>query len=172
MIPVLETERLVLRAPTPADLPGYVAFYTDGEASAFYGGPVLPHEAYFNLCRDLGHWDLNGFGVWAVTDRKTGAFLGTTGLMRPEGWPRSELTWWLLPQTRGQGFATEASRAAIAWGYDHLGWDLVETHMKDTNAPARALVQRLGGEKIDRIAFPDGLDRDILALPHPEKVAA
>lgn len=172
MISTLETERLILRAPTAEDLPAYAAFYTDGEASAFYGGPVLPHQAYFKLCQDVGHWHLRGYGLWTVISRASGEAVGAAGLCWPDGWPRKELTWWLLPSARGKGFATEASRAAIAWGYDALGWDLVETHMKDANVPARRLVERLGGTRIDRIPFPDGLDRDIWALPHPEKVAA
>ena len=71
----------------------------------------------------------------------------------------------LLPQ--GAGFATEASRAAIAFGYGELGWDLVETHMTDENQAARRLVARLGGTVIARERFPDGIDRDVFSLPRP-----
>jgi hypothetical protein len=48
-----------------------------------------------------------------------------------------------------------------------LGWDQVETHMNDANTPARALVSRLGGVVIARHPFPDGLARDVFALPRP-----
>jgi len=167
-IPMLETDRLILRAPGADDLPAYVAFYTDGAASAFYDGPMLAHRAHGRLCQDIGHWWLKGFGLWAVVRRDSGETMGVTGLAHPDGWPRHELTWWLLPGHRGQGFATEASRAAIAYGYDVLRWPAVETHMKDANRPARALAERLGGTVIRRDRFPDGEDRDIFLLPRPD----
>ncbi len=167
MIPTLETERLILREPRDEDASAYAAFYADAQASAFYGGPLLAHEAWGMLARDIGHWSLRGYGMWVVERRDTGDVIGGCGLMWPTGWPRSELTWWILPDARRQGFAKEASLAAIAFGYDTLGWDLVQTHMKDDNAAARALALSLGGEAITREAFPDGVSRDIYALPRP-----
>lgn len=91
--------------------------------------------------------------------------MGGCGLVWPQGWPRSELTWWIAPHARRHGFALEASRAAIAFGYETLGWRLVETHMLDANAPARNLVLKLGGTIIARERFPDGNERNIYALP-------
>ena len=163
--PRFETDRLILRSPREGDAVAYTDFYADPEASAFYGGPLLAHDAWGMMARDVGHWSLRGYGIWVVERRDTGAVVGGCGLMWPTGWPRSELTWWILPDARRQGFAREASRAAIAFGYDTLGWERVETHMKDDNVAARALALSLGGTVIAREAFPDGLDRDIYALP-------
>ncbi len=56
MIPVLETERLLLREPSKADFPTYKAFFADADASAFYGGPLETHQAWRVLASDLGHW--------------------------------------------------------------------------------------------------------------------
>jgi len=83
----------------------------------------------------------------------------------PEGYPRSELTWWIVPTARKQGYAKEASIAVINFGYNNLGWSLVETHMNDENSPARHLVESLGGEVFAREKFPDGHTRDIFKLP-------
>lgn len=91
--------------------------------------------------------------------------IGCAGLFWPEGWPRSELTWWIAPAARRQGYALEASRAAIAFAYQTLGWDLVETHMNDDNEAARKLALKLGGKVIGRGRFPDGLERDVFGLP-------
>ena len=165
MIPTLETERLVMRAPRGDDFPIYEAFYADGEASHFYGGPLRADRAWRHLAMDLGHWQLRGYGLWALESRAEGRMIGGCGLWWPEGWPRSELTWWLLPAARGSGLATEASRAAIAFAYEVLAWDLVETHMDDRNEAARRLALRLGGEVIARELFPDGRERDVFALP-------
>jgi [ribosomal protein S5]-alanine N-acetyltransferase len=91
--------------------------------------------------------------------------LGGCGLWWPEGYPRSELTWWIIPSARRQGYALEASRAAIRFAYDVLEWPLVETHMNDDNVAARELVLKLGGALLVRETFPDGLTRDVFTLP-------
>ena len=165
MIPTLVTRRLWLRAPAPQDYVAYSRFFGDGDASFFYGGPLDPALTWRNLALDLGHWALRGYGRWVLKTRETGQVVGSCGLWWPEGRPRSELTWWLLPEFRGQGLAAEASRSAIAFGYDVLRWDLVETHMKDDNLPARRLVERLGGQVVARERFPDGVTRDVYMLP-------
>ena len=165
MIPTLETPRLLLRPPRAADYPTYVLFFADAEASSFYGGPLDSGQAWRVLAMEFGHWELRGYGRWVIESRESGEMLGCCGLWWPEGLPRSELTWWLLPEARGQGIATEASVAAIGFGYEVLGWPLVETHMNDDNAAARRLVERLGGTVIARETFPDGITRNVYELP-------
>nr|WP_157027916.1 GNAT family N-acetyltransferase [Sphingomonas horti] len=165
--PAIETARLVLRAPAASDFPVYRDFYADADASAFYGGPLAPALAWRKLAFDIGHWSLRGFGMWSVAERASGTMVGGCGLVRPEGWPRHELTWWIMPGARRRGFAFESSCAAIGWAYAALGWERVETHMKDDNVAARGLAVRLGGVIIARERFPDGIERDIFALPRP-----
>lgn len=164
-IPTLTTERLVLRAPEAADFSVYRDFFGDAEASHFYGGPMEADRAWRVLATDLGHWALRGYGRWSIVEQASGAMVGGCGLWWPEAYPRSELTWWIIPSARRNGYALEASRAAVRFGYDTLGWELVETHMNDENVAARLLAQKLGGVKILRERFPDGLERDIFALP-------
>lgn len=166
MTPVLTTDRLTLRAPIAEDLDAYVRFFADAEASHFYGGPLRRDQAYGVLCRDIGHWALKGFGKFAIT--RDGATLGGCGIVHPEGWPGHELTWWLLPEARGTGIAQEASRAVLAWARDRLGRDVVETHFRDGNTAARRLTETLGGKKLRRETFPDGIARDIYAIPTAE----
>jgi len=170
--PCLETERLILRAPCRADAPVYTAFYADAQASGFYGGPKRPDEAFRVLCSDIGHWVLAGHGKWMLVHKTGGTVLGGCGLVHPDGWPSAELTWWLLPEHRGAGYASEASMAVIDFGYRTLGWPVVETHFRDENAPARVLAERLGGTKTRRAGFPDGVDRDVYAFPQPAGVNA
>ncbi len=147
------------------DFPAYQAFYADAEASAFYGGPLRADQAWRVLAGHVGHWQLRGYGLWAVRDKTTGQTLGGCGFTWPEGWPRRELTWWLLPEARGRGVATETSVAAIDHAYTEYGWELVETHMDDKNLAAKALVERLAGTPIAREPFPDGRTRTIYKLP-------
>jgi len=165
MIPEIETERLILRGPIAADFAVYRDFFADAEASAAYGGPLAADRAWRVLASDIGHWALRGFGRWSVVEKGSGRMIGGAGLWWPEGYPRSELTWWIVPAARRQGYAHEASRAAIAFGYRQLGWSRVETHMQDDNAPARMLAEKLGGTVIARERFPDGITRNVYALP-------
>ncbi|WP_321337010.1 GNAT family N-acetyltransferase [uncultured Cohaesibacter sp.] len=166
-VPHLKTKRLLLRPPSEQDHEAYCAFFCDGEASHFYGGPIDALAAWGKLARDCGHWHLRGYGQWTIVLQKSGAIVGSVGFSWPTGWPRPELTWWIGSSWRRQGFAKEASTTAIAFGYNELKWDMVETHMKDENTAARSLVLSLGGEQFAREEFPDGISRDVFRLPRP-----
>ncbi|HSW04963.1 GNAT family N-acetyltransferase [Aquabacterium sp.] len=166
-IPTLSSKRLLLLPPSAACEALYDRFYTDADASIAYGGPLTPGGAWSRLASDLGTWFLQGFGVWVIQRREQGDLVGTCGFWQGKGWPR-ELTWWLLPEARGAGLAQEASLAAVAHAYGAFGWPSVDTYMNDANLPARALVQRLGGVRTGRQAFPDGLERDVFHIPPPD----
>jgi [ribosomal protein S5]-alanine N-acetyltransferase len=164
IIPALSTERLLLRGPTAEDFPAYRAFYADPRASAAYGGPMRAGLAWRKLAADIGHWPLRGFGLWSIVEKSSGETVGGCGIVWPEDWPRHELTWWILPSARRKGYALEASRAAIGWAIDALGWERVETHMNDNNRAARRLAEKLGGQVIARERFPDGIVRSVYEL--------
>lgn len=167
-VPTLRTERLVLRSPCEADFPTYARFFADVEASAFYGGPLPEVGAWSRLARDVGHWTLRGYGVWVVERIDTRQTIGACGLYWPGGWPRPELTWWILPEHRRSGFAREASLAAIRFGHEVLGWTQVETHAADANLAAQGLIAALDGTVVAREVFPDGQTRTVYAFPNPD----
>lgn len=163
--PKLRTARLTLRLPDARDLDAYTDFFADAQASHFYGGPLRRDQAFAMLCRDIGHWAMRGFGKFAVT--LDGATVGGCGIVHPDGWPGHELTWWVLPEARGQGIAREASLAVLAWARD-LGRAEIETHFRDENIAARRLTESLGGRLLRRETFPDGIARDIYGIPTSE----
>lgn len=163
-IPTLHTERLILRAPHASDFDCYREFYADADASAAYGGPLTSAQAWRKLANDIGHWGLRGFGMWSLVEKTSGNMVGGCGIVWPEGWPRHELTWWIAPAARRNGYAEEASRKAIRWAHATLAWNVVETHMNDENEAARRLVEKLGGVAITRQLFPDGVERTVYAI--------
>ena len=165
VIPKLTSDRLILRAPCEADFPIYRSFYADADASHFYGGPKVASEAWKQLAMEVGHWTLKGYGMWSVELRSTGEMVGGCGFWWPDGWPRSELTWWLVKSAQGAGLATEASLAAIDFAYQILKWKTVETHINDDNDAARKLILRLGGTVLTREMFPDGIERNVYLIP-------
>lgn len=166
LAPTIETQRLRLTAPAVDCEQAYEQFYTDAEASAAYGGPLTSAAAWTRLASDIGSWQLQGFGVWALHHKASAQVVGVCGFWQGRGWPR-ELTWWLLPAARGQGLALEASRAVVAHAYRSFGLSEVQTYINDSNVAARALVSRLGGEHCGRRGFPDGLQRNVYLIPPP-----
>lgn len=162
-IPTLKSQRLDLVPPDQSCASAYQRFYTDPHASASYGGPLSPAAAWSRLVYDVGSWHFQGFGVWSIRHREDAAIIGVCGFWQGLGWPR-ELTWWLLPEARGQGYALEASRVVIEHAYASFGWHSVQTYAADTNEPAKVLIARLGGVRVARQAFPDGEDRDIYRI--------
>lgn len=143
-IPVLETQRLRLRAPELADFEPFAA-YLASERSVFTGGPMHRNLAWRSLAAALGHWALRGYGVFVIEDRATGLALGTTGPFFPEGWPEPEIAWTLWnPQAEGRGIAREAALAARAFAYDTLGWSTAISMIGAGNTRSAALARRLG----------------------------
>lgn len=142
-IPVIETERLRLRAPQESDLPAVIAFMGSDRAR-FVGGPLPPHQAFKSFTSALGHWLLRGFGFWTVADRETDTPLGRVGFLYGEGWHEPELGWQMFAAGEGRGMACEAARAARAYGAAKLGLDGVISYVDPANTRSRALAERLG----------------------------
>ena len=164
MIPSIETQKLRLIPPSIDCFELYKSFYTDATASEMYGGPIGIEQVWTRLKADIGSWYLLGYGVWAVQQKSDNSLIGTCGFWKGKNWSK-ELTWWVMHEGRGKGVATEASKAAIDHAYIKFKWSSVETYMNDDNIAARSLVEKLGGKKVDRKVFPDGLSRDIYQLP-------
>ncbi|MEO0390846.1 MAG: GNAT family N-acetyltransferase, partial [Pseudomonadota bacterium] len=119
-IPTLETQRLILRAPGPQDIGPFAAFYAT-EASKFVGGPMGEAETWRYLAQVIGHWSLRGYGRWMVTRRGDDTAIGIVGLHNPLNWPEPEVGWYIW-EGHGQGYASEAGRAARDYAYGTLGW--------------------------------------------------
>src|SRR5436305_13970995 len=116
-IPVLETERLRLRAFRLSDFDDYAAMCGDPEVTRYLTTRFDREQAWRHLAFLIGHWVLRGFGMWAVEEKATGAFVGRIGFAEPEGWPGFELAWTLARPFWGRGYATDGARAALAYGF-------------------------------------------------------
>ena len=77
--PTLTTDRLTLRALGPQDAEAFAAFYAD-DRSSFVGGPMNAEQSWRTLAGEIGHWTLNGFGRWAVTETGSDTCIGCVGL--------------------------------------------------------------------------------------------
>ena len=161
----LETPRLVLRHWREADLTPFAALNGDPEVMRHLGTPLTAGQSDA-LARVL--WsvlDEQGWGLWALERRDTGAFIGFTGLQVPRHrlpfQPCVEVGWRLARTAWGNGFATEAGRAALEHAFGTLGLDEVVSMTAVGNGPSRRVMQRLGmhrdpGEDFDHPALPEG----------------
>lgn len=145
-IPTLQTERLTLRALSEDDFDSVATFYESND-SAMYGGPCNRATAWRKFAVWFGHWELRGYGPWAIEHTETGEFIGWTGMWSPEGWPEPEITYALLTEHQGKGYATEAAARALRSAYEDFGWKTAVSVIDDRNTGSIALVERLGATK-------------------------
>ena len=152
--PELKTQRLRLRGFRASDLDAFAATAADAEVMRFIGtGVTLTRaEAWRSMAFFLGHWDLRGYGMWAIERKGSGEFLGRAGFHDPEGWPGFELGWLLGREHWGHGYALEAARAALGYARDALGRERVISLIRPGNARSIKLAATLGAsfkEEID-----------------------
>ena len=142
-VPLLETERLRLRALREADFEDEYAFYAS-DRSHFVGGPKGPEEVWRVMATMIGHWVLRGYGFFALEEKATGRYMGRAGLWYPLGWPEPEIGWHLMGHATGRGLATEAARRVRDWAYRDLGWETAISMIAAGNTRSAALARRIG----------------------------
>jgi RimJ/RimL family protein N-acetyltransferase len=161
---ILETERLKLRPLVEADLDAYARMCADPETMRYIGpGTTLSRaDAWRSIAMLLGHWQLRGYGMWAVEDKQTGAFVGRIGLHNPEGWPVLEVGWLIDRARWGQGLATEGGRAAMQFALDRLNLKRISSVIHHQNAASIRVAEKLG-MRPERTTQINGLDVVIYA---------
>lgn len=155
---IIETPRLVLRPHTRADFDESAALWADPAVTRFIGGkPATREEAWTRLLRYVGHWELLGFGYWVVRDT-AGRFLGEVGFadFQRELAPRldaPEAGWVIAPAAHGQGYATEAVRAILAWGERRFGSPRACCIIDPANAPSLRLAAKCGFVRVAETTY-------------------
>ncbi len=165
VIPRLETERLLLREWHAADRESFAALNADPEVMEHFDG--LLHRAASDAFveRIVGEWEAHGLGLWAIERRADGQFLGFTGLLAPNFvahfTPAVEVGWRLERNAWGHGYATEAARAALAFGFETLRLEEVVSFTVPLNTRSRGVMERIGmthnpADDFDHPRFPPG----------------
>lgn len=143
-VPVLETERLVLRGPAIGDFDAVAAFYADPRSQPV-GGCLNRVEAWTRFTSGAGQWLLRGYGFWEIEDRATGRNVGRAGIYHPDGWPEPELGWMIYAGTdEGRGLAREAATAAREGAALHFGMSRVMSSIEASNHRSIQLAERMG----------------------------
>jgi RimJ/RimL family protein N-acetyltransferase len=120
------------------------------------GLPATPEESSAQSTAIAAHWEQFGFGLWAVS--VAGDVVGFAGLAHPLWWPQErenvEVGWRLRRESWGQGYATEAARAAVSLAFGTLGLERVVSYIELGNTRSDAVAERLGMEIARVVAHP------------------
>lgn len=144
-MPVLDTERLILRGPLVTDWPSF-RDYRASARTVYSGGPKAEPQAAEQFASFFGHWIMRGFGRLIAQDRATGQPLGHFGPMQWQESAPVELTWSLwTAEAEGRGLATEAASAIYHWAFGSLGLTSARAAVHADNAASHAIARRLGG---------------------------
>src|ERR1700722_18116790 len=141
--PKLETARLILRPTAAEDFESWAALMAD-DASHFIGGPQARSVAWRGFISVAGAWAIQGYSMFSVIEKASGLWVGRVGPWVPEGWPGTEVGWAVAKPAYGQGYATEASAAAIDWALETLGWTEVIHCIDPENLASQKVAERLG----------------------------
>jgi len=144
----IATERLILRQWRDEDLEPFAALSADPEIMEFLL-PMDRADSDAMAAEERVHIAEHGFGWWALELPGAAGFIGFAGLARIPDGPSFkggavEIAWRLARPYWGQGYATEAARAALADGFGRLGLDEIVAVTTPMNRRSRAVMERLG----------------------------
>jgi RimJ/RimL family protein N-acetyltransferase len=161
----LKTDRLLLRRWVPADREPFAALNADPRVAEHLPASLSRQESDALAARIEAHFEEHGFGLWAVEVRGVAPFAGFTGLSNPafqsHFTPCVEIGWRLAAPYWGNGYASEAARAALAFGFDRLGLGEIVSFTVPGNSRSRRVMQRIGmrhdpKDDFDHPALPEG----------------
>jgi ribosomal-protein-alanine N-acetyltransferase len=142
---VIETERLLLRELTPADVDGLLQIFGDPVAMWAYPSTKdrAQTEGWIRWATDS--YAQNGWGLWAITRREDGRFLGDCGpMMQPvEGVDVAELGYHVVRAQWGKGYATEAALACRDWFFANTSRDRLVSIIWPPNLASRRVAERV-----------------------------
>ena len=164
---MIETARLLLRRPVPADWDAFRDFMMSDRA-AIFGSHRNLGKAFRSFAAELGHWDIFGFGMFAVTRKGEDRAVALVGPWNPPDWPERELGWMVLDgASEGQGIAREAAEGVLGHIWRDLRWPTVVSYIAQGNDRSVALAARLGA-RLDREAgVPEVAGQRLLVYRHP-----
>ena len=152
MINVIETERLYLRQWQASDFAVFAKINADPEVMKYFPKLLTPKvsDIIASKCQQL--IANQGWGLWAVSlkdrSKENGAFIGFVGLNDTHAdmsfAPAVEIAWRLHKDYWGQGYATEAARAALNFAFTELSLDEVVSFTAVINERSQLVMERLG----------------------------
>jgi ribosomal-protein-alanine N-acetyltransferase len=151
----IRTNRLCLRRFSKEDLDAYAKIMGDHEIGKWFpkGNGYTREESKKSLDNTIKHWDKHGFGIWAITDKKKKSLLGRCGLNLITETSEVEVDFVLAKDCWGNGYATEAAKAALAYGFGILKLDRIIALVKPDNIASRRVIEKIGMQYIQQAEY-------------------
>lgn len=146
-VPQLETARLVLRPFAAADLDAWARrIFADPEVIRYLPRrDISPRERAGRAMQYFDeHWAQYGYGLWAVTDKADGQFIGHAGLNYLQDTGEVEVDYALARAYWGRGIATEAARASVRFGFESAKLERIIGLVVPENIAARRVLEHVG----------------------------
>lgn len=155
--PTIETERLLLRQWKLRDQVPFAALNADPEVMQYFPGVLTEDETDQLLRRIERQFEEFGFGLWAVEIKWAKRFIGFCGLsvptFRTHFTPAVEIGWRFAKDQWGSGYATEAARAALDFGFEQAGLDEILSWTIPNNQRSLRVMERLGMSRAPELDF-------------------
>ena len=166
-IPVLNTDRLILRPWQAQDRAPFTAINRDPAVMQFMPALLSAEESNAFVDRIETHFNQHGFGLWAAQLRNSDQFIGYIGLAVPRFHapfiPAVEIGWRLASEFWRRGLATEGARTVVEHAFSVLQLTALVSFTVPTNLPSRRVM-----EKLDMTRDPaDDFDHPFLEEGHP-----
>jgi ribosomal-protein-alanine N-acetyltransferase len=161
------TERLIMRPFRADDLAPFAALNSDPRVMEFFPAPLTRAESDALAERITQHFERHGFSAWALELPGVAPFIGFTGLglvgFESHFTPATELAYRIAAEHWGQGYASEAARAALEVAFVHLELEQVVAFTAALNVRSQRVMERLGMRRDPRADF----DHPRLPAGHP-----
>ncbi|MGZ3778382.1 MAG: GNAT family N-acetyltransferase [Mucilaginibacter sp.] len=153
-----ETPRLILREWQESDYTPYIALNADPQVMEFLPSVLTPEQTLTQIERISKAITENGYGFFAVERKDNGQFIGFTGLnyvtFEGDFTPCTEIGWRLSRESWGQGFATEAAKACLEFGFDKLGLNDIYAFTALGNSRSENVMKKIGMVKTGTFDHP------------------
>ena len=140
----VETARLFLRPLGSAYLEAHHALVGSDPQVTWSGRTNTLEKSRKVLETHMQHWEEHGFGMWAVLDKGSGELLGHAGLQRLEDTGEVQVGYYLGRPAWGKGYATEAGKAALRYGFEVLGLEHIVAVARPENLASQHVLSKLG----------------------------
>lgn len=152
----IETPRLILREMTDDDFDDLCAILSDPETMRYYPQPYdeAGVHRWIDWCK--ASYAEHGFGLWAVTLKDTGAFIGDCGIsLQPiHGEWLPEVGYHIHKAHWRQGYASEAAAACIRLAFEQFDFPAVYSYMNAENEPSWRTAMKNGMTQVDAYTDP------------------
>lgn len=146
---ILETERLTLREWNEGDAEVMYLLNSDAEVMRYTGDihfDSVPHA--LELIQNYTHYATYGYGRWATILKETGEFIGWCGLKYHPDDDVVDLGYRFFKKHWGKGYASEAGRACLDYGFEHLGLERIVAHAMVENTASERVMQKIGMTRV------------------------